>query len=379
MHRLKSLLQERDTLVIKIGTNLLADKARGIDAARVEAIASSVASLRALGKNVAIVSSGAIGAGVAAMRLKEPPKTMPEKQATAAVGQPLLMEAYEQAFRRLHQPIAQILLTRDDFVSRARYVNSRNTLAALFERGVVPVINENDTVAVEEIKLGDNDNLSAMVATLVEAGVLIVLTDIDGLYSDDPAADPEARLIRVVEKITPEIQRCARSSRGELGTGGMVTKIQAARRCVAAGIAMVITNGARPDAIDRVLTGDFCGTLFLPAERALSQRKKWIGLISRPNGAIVVDDGAKHALLKRHKSLLPSGILEVRGWFKAHDVVSILDTSGGRVGKGIACYSSEELRLIMGKKSAEIESMFGARAHAEAVERDNFAPVGEPS
>jgi len=379
MHRLQSILQKRDTLVIKIGTSLLADKARGIDPARIEAIARSVSALRALGKNVAVVSSGAIGAGRAALQLDEPPKTMPEKQAAAAVGQPLLMEAYERAFRKLGQPIAQVLLTRDDFVNRRRYINSRNTLATLFERGVVPIINENDTVAVEEIELGDNDNLSAMLATLVEAGVLIVLSDIDGLFSADPAADPAARLIRVVEKITPDVQRCARSSKGELGTGGMVTKIQAARRCAAAGIAMVITNGRSPDAIDRVLSGDFRGTLFLPGEKRLSQRKKWIGLISRPNGAVVIDGGAKSAILKRNKSLLPSGILEVRGNFQAHDVVSILDTGGAPIGKGITGYSSADLRLIRGKKSSEVEQIFGPRAKAEVVERDNFTPLGEPS
>jgi len=379
MHRLRSLLQKRDTLVIKIGTSLLADKSRGVDPVRVEAIARCVSGLRALGKNVAIVSSGAIGAGTAALRLGEPPRTIPDKQAAAAVGQPLLMEAYERAFRRLGLPVAQVLLTRDDFINRRRYLNSRNTLTALFERGVVPIVNENDTVAVEEIKLGDNDNLSAMLATLVEAGALIILSDIDGLFSGDPATDPGARLIRVVEKITPDIQRCARSSTGELGTGGMLTKIQAARRCAAAGIAMVITNGRQPGAIERVLAGDFTGTLFLPGEKRLSQRKKWIGLISRPNGALVVDGGAKGALLKRNKSLLPSGVLEVRGNFRAHDVVSILDTGGAQIGKGITGYSSAELRLIRGKKSSEVEKIFGSRARAEVVERDNFTPLGEPS
>ncbi len=379
MHRLQSILQKRDTLVIKIGTSLLADKARGLDCDRIEAIAGCVSALRALGKNVAIVSSGAIGAGTAALHLEEPPKSIPEKQATAAVGQPLLMEAYERAFRKLGQPIAQVLLTRDDFINRRRYVNSRNTLSTLFERGVVPIINENDTVAVEEIKLGDNDNLSAMLATLVEAGLLIILSDIDGLFSADPAADPAAHLIRVVEKITPDVQRFARSSKGELGTGGMVTKIQAARRCAAAGIAVVITNGRSPDAIGRVLSGDFRGTLFLPNEKRLSPRKKWIGLISRPNGAVVVDGGAKGALLKRNKSLLPSGVLEVRGNFRARDVVSILDTGGAQIGKGITGYSSAELRLIRGKKSSEVERIFGSRAKAEVVERDNFTPLGEPS
>jgi glutamate 5-kinase len=187
MQQLKNIILKRNTVVIKIGTNLLADKTRGIDTTRIDSIASSVCSLRASGKNVAIVSSGAIGAGVAAIGLKERPRSIPAKQATAAIGQPLLMEAYEKAFRKYNQPIAQLLLTKDDFSNRARFVNARNTFAALFENGVVPIINENDTVAVEEIKLGDNDNLSAMVATLIEAAMLIILSDVDGLYTADPS------------------------------------------------------------------------------------------------------------------------------------------------------------------------------------------------
>jgi glutamate 5-kinase len=379
VQRLKSILQKRNTVVIKIGTNLLADRARGIDGERLADVARSVRALRSFGKNVALVSSGAIGAGVAAMGLEETPRTVPEKQATAAIGQPLLMEAYERAFRQQRLAIAQILLTRDDFTNRGRYLNTKNTFRVLFEKGVVPIINENDTVAVEEIKLGDNDNLSAMVATLIEAGVLIVLSDIDGLFSDDPFADPDAKLIEIVEKITPEVQRCARQTRGELSTGGMVTKIQAAKRCAAAGIAMVITNGRSPDAINRVLTGDFRGTLFLPAEKRLSMRKQWIGLISRPNGHIMVDEGARSALLKQHKSLLPSGILEVRGRFKAHDVIVILGPEGQRIGKGITGFSSDELHLIKGKKTSEVEGRLGRRVRAGVVPRDNFAPLGDPT
>ncbi len=379
MQRLKTIIQKKNTVVIKIGTNLLADKVLGIHGGRLEDVARSVGKLRSLGKNVAIVSSGAIGAGVAAMGLQEPPRTVPEKQATAAIGQPLLMEAYERAFRRERLAIAQILLTRDDFINRSRFLNTKNTFGALFERGIVPIINENDTVAVEEIKLGDNDNLSALVATLIEAGVLIVLSDIDGLFSNDPSADPDAELIRIVEKITPEVQRCARQTRGDLSTGGMVTKLQAARRCAAAGIAMVITNGRNPDAIGRVMSGDFRGTLFLPAEKKLSMRKQWIGLISRPTGQIVVDEGARIALLKGHKSLLPSGIVEVRERFGAHDVVVILGPDGQRLGKGITGFSSDEIQLIKGKKTSEVGGYLSRRVRAGVIHRDNIALTGEPS
>lgn len=298
MHRLRSILQNRNTVVIKIGTSLLAEKERGINVERINAIAKSVSYLKSLGKNVAIVSSGAIGAGVAAMKLSERPKTIPEKQATAAIGQPLLMEAYENSFRKQRLPIAQILLTKEDFVNRGRYVNVKNTFAALFDKGVVPVINENDTVAIEEIKFGDNDNLSAMVATLIEANILIVLSDVDGLFSDNPVKNPGAELIRVVEKITPQIERYARKGKSELSTGGMETKIQAAKRCVKGGIAMIIANGKNPQVIDEIFSGDFRGTVFLPIEKKLSMRKQWIGFVSHTAGVVVVDDGAKNALLK---------------------------------------------------------------------------------
>ena len=377
MQQSNYLLPRRSKIVVKIGTNLLADKTRGIDTGMIDSIARSVSALRDSGNEVAIVSSGAIGAGVAAMRLRERPRTIPEKQATAAVGQPLLMEAYERAFRRHSQQIAQLLLTKDDFSDRARYVNARNTFASLFEKGVVPVINENDTVAVEEIKLGDNDNLSAMVAGLIDASMLVILSDVDGLYTADPAHDRSAELIRVVEKITPLVERYAKKTGSELSTGGMATKVQAARRCVASGIAVIITNGKKSGAIERALSGSADGTIFLPAEKRLSKRKQWIGFVSHTKGALVIDDGAKNALLRKNKSLLPSGITEIRGNFGARDIVSILDAAGTQVGKGITSYSSAELSKIKGRKSTEIESLLHRKAPAEVIHRDNLAPTGE--
>jgi glutamate 5-kinase len=377
MQRLKKILQQQITIVVKIGTNLLADKMQGINTERIGAIAKSVAALRANGSNVAIVTSGAIGAGVAALHLAERPKTIPDKQATAAIGQPLLMEAYETAFRRQHQPIAQLLLTKDDFTTRKRFVNAKNTFAALFEKNVVPVINENDTVAVEEIKLGDNDNLSAMVATLIEADVLVILTDIDGLYSDDPTINPKATLIPIVEKITPSVERFAKRSNSELSTGGMATKLQAAKRCVRAGIAVIIANGKNPNALNNIFAGTIYGTVFLPAEKKLSERKEWIGFISHTAGSIVVDDGAKNALLKQHKSLLPSGIMEVRGEFKAKDIISIADAKGRIIGKGMTRFSAAELGKIKGKKSSEMENILHRNAPAEVIHRDNLVMLGE--
>lgn len=377
MQQLNKLILKRNTAVIKIGTNLLADKKLGIDSARIDLIAKSICSLRTAGRDVAVVSSGAIGAGVAAIGLKERPRTIPAKQATAAIGQPLLMEAYEKAFRKYKQPIAQLLLTKDDFAERARYVNARNTFASLFEHGVVPVINENDTVAVEEIKLGDNDNLSAMVAALIDAGILVILSDVDGLYTADPAHDRSAELVRVVERITPKIERYAKRTRSELSTGGMTTKIEAAKRCVASGTAVVITNGTKPDAIDNVFAGNIAGTVFLPANKTLSMRKQWIGFVSHTKGCVVIDEGAKNALMKKHKSLLPSGITEVRGDFKTRDIVSILDSEGQQIGKGISAYSSVELNKIKGKKSTEVETILHRKAPAEVIHRNDLAPTGE--
>lgn len=376
MQRLKNILQLRNTIVIKIGTTLLADKVNGIQMERLAAIAKSVAHIRTLGKNVAIVTSGAIGAGVAALQLSERPKTIPEKQATAAIGQPLLMEAYETAFRAQQQVVAQILLTKDDFTNRGRYVNAKNTFAALFEHGVVPIINENDTVAIEEIKLGDNNNLSAMVATLIEADILLILSDIDGLYTDDPVHNPDAAFIHIVEKLTPQIEQLAKKSKSELSTGGMVTKIQAAKRCINAGIVMIIANGKNPETIKTLFEGNFHGTIFLPGAKKISVRKQWIGLFSYPEGSIVIDDGAKNALLKQHKSLLASGITSVRGEFKAREIISVFSLSDKEIGKGISAYSAAELGIIKGKKSSEIEKLLGCKSTVEVIHRDNLV-MGE--
>ena len=377
MHRYKTILRAGNKIVIKIGTNLLADKEEGINLERMNEIAKNVASLQRQGKHVVLVSSGAIGAGVAALKLKERPKTIPEKQATAAIGQPLLMEAYENAFRIQEYTIAQILLTKDDFTNRARYLNAKNTFSALLEKDVIPVVNENDTVAIEEIKLGDNDNLSALVANLIEADLLIILSDIDGLFSDDPTKNHNAELIPIVEKITPQLEKLAKSSKTELSTGGMITKIQAAKRCVSAGIAVIIANGKNSGVLDEIFSGNFRGTLFLPAEKKLNVRKKWIGFVSHTNGYIVVDDGAKNALLKRQKSLLPSGVLEVHGEFKAHDTISVRDREGTEIAKGVTGFSSMDIGKIKGKKTSELEKILNCKSCDEVIHRDNLVLIGE--
>jgi glutamate 5-kinase len=367
----------RSRIVIKIGTNILADRTQGINLERIDSIARAVSSWHAQASQVAVVSSGAIGAGVAALQLRERPRTIPEKQATAAVGQPLLMVAYENAFRKLGCPIGQMLLTKDDFANRARYVNAKNTFAALFERGVVPIVNENDSVAVEEIRLGDNDNLSALVATLIEADLLVILTDRDGLYSDDPSTNSRASLIPLVENITPQIEKLAKNTKSELGTGGMTTKVQAARRCVSAGIAVIIANGKKPNTLDELVRGRQTGTLFLPSQKKLNRRKQWIGFVSTSRGFLVVDDGARNALVRKHMSLLPSGILEIHGEFNANDTIAVRDASGKDIARGVTHFSSSDLARIKGKKSSDIGSILSRKSHDEVIHCDNLVLIGE--
>jgi glutamate 5-kinase len=273
--------------------------------------------------------------------------------------------------------VGQILLTKDDFVNRGRYLNARNTLSVLLEDNVVPIINENDTVAVEEIKLGDNDNLSAMVANLIGADLLIILSDIDGFYSDDPSHNHRAELIPVVETITPRMERQAKKSGGELGTGGMVTKIQAAKRCTSSGIAMIIANGGNPRALQEIVSGEFRGTLFLPAALRLNVKKKWIGFVSHPRGSVRIDDGAKAALMDHRKSLLPSGVLELSGVFNEKDTISVLDVMGNEIARGVSGYSSEELARIVGRKTRDVEKILGRRAHGEVIHKDNLVLLCE--
>jgi len=373
---MKEIFLSGNRIVIKIGTNLLADRAKGINIDRIDSIGKSVSALQSRGKQVAIVTSGAIGAGMLLLGMKDRPRAIPEKQAAAAIGQPILMEAYETAFRKYQCTIAQILVTKDDFVNRARYNNTKNTFSALFEKGVVPIINENDTVAVEEIKLGDNDNLSALVANLIGADLLIILSDVDGLYSEDPSKNPHAELIPVVEKFTPQIEKLAKKNRNELSTGGMVTKIQAAKQCVSAGIAVIIANGRNPKVLDEIFSGNSSGTLFLPAKSRINVRKKWIGYVSDSKGIIVIDGGAKNALLTRQTSLLPSGVLEVRGRFNMDDTISVLDTDGNEIARGMAGFASSDLDKIKGKKTSEIQKILNRKSGDEVIHRNNLVLIG---
>ena len=372
MHKLSEIVNNCGRVVVKVGSNLLASKAAGINLSRIDAIAKAISYLQDKGKSVVLVSSGAQAAGVAALRLKEKPVAMAEKQAVAAVGQPLLMEAYENAFRKHGKHIAQILLTNDDLANKARFFNAKNTFKALLDKGIIPVVNENDTVAVEEIKVGDNDNLSAMVANLVEADLLVLLSDIDGFYTDDPSKNPEAKLVPIVGKIDAGIERSAKKAGSELSTGGMFTKIQAAKKCVAAGILMVICNGEEPGILKEIFEGTFKGTLFLPKKNAMTNKKRWMAFVANPRGFVVVDEGAKEALLNRAKSLLPSGVIDAGGEFKAGETIAVRDSGGSEIARGESACSKEEMLLIKGCRTEELAKRLPSCKFKEVIHRDNL-------
>lgn len=335
-------------------------------------LAAEIAGLRQAGHEVVLVTSGAVAAGVAALALPVKPREIRAKQAAAAVGQSRLMHAYETTFRPLGTHVAQILLTNDDLANRRRFLNARNTLFALLELGVLPIINENDSVAVEEIKVGDNDNLSALIAPLVEADLLVILSDIGGLFEEDPRKNPRARRISDVHRIDAAIERLAGGAGTAAGTGGMITKIQAARKATASGIATVVADGRTPDVLRRILAGEDIGTCFHPAEGRLAQRKHWIAFTLKPAGKLWLDDGARRAVVAEGKSLLPSGVRGVEGSFGRGEAVSICDATGTEIARGLAEYSADEVRKIQGKHSSEIEAILGYKYSDEVVHRDDL-------
>ncbi len=368
---------EAKRIVIKVGTSNLTDKSYRLDPRKVERLTKEIVDLKKEGREIILVTSGAIGAGIGKLDLKQRPRDIKVLQATAAVGQNILMSTYDRYFAKYGQTIAQLLLTHEDFFDRKRYLNLRNTLITLLKSGVIPIINENDTVVVDEIKLGDNDNLSALVASNLDADLLIILTDIDGLYTYDPKRSKKAEFISIVEEITPEIERIA-SARGRTGIGGMKTKIQAAKVTMKAGIPMVIANGNEENILARIIAGERIGTIFLPmagGKGKMNDRKHWLQFASSVKGKIKVDEGAKSALIKNGGSLLASGILDVEDDFLTGDPVSIVDAEGEEFAKGITNYSSEEIKKIKGAQSNEIEQILGRKEYGEVIYRGNLVLV----
>lgn len=359
-------------LVIKVGTTVLASPQAGLDNNRIEKIVDEIANLRQDNREVLLVTSGAIGAGMKELGLKERPRTLPGKQAAAAVGQSHLMHLYEQLFRKRGHLVAQILLTRDDFNDRKRYLNARHTLMTLLKLKVIPIINENDSVAVEEIKFGENDILSALVTNLMEAELLIILSDIEGLYTTHPRGGKEGKLIKVVEEIDSRLESLAGGPGDVISTGGMSAKLQAAKIVINSGEPMVIANGNSPRVIQRILEGEEIGTLFIPREEKIASRKRWIAFTRRLSGKISVDQGAREALKRKGKSLLPSGIAKIEGEFKEGDMVSVINGDDEEFARGLSNYSSLELEKIKGAKTEDIKSILGYKYYDEVIHRDNL-------
>ena len=365
-------------IVIKVGTHVLADEEGRLKSSVISSLASQISALSDQGKEVIVVSSGAIAAGRAILRDSYGKGSIAEKQALAAIGQSQLMRMYQRAFEPYGEKVAQVLLTRDDLTHRGRYLNAKNTFLKLIQYKVITVVNENDSVVVDEIKFGDNDNLSAMVAILVDADLLVLLTDTLGLYPcGAPLGKRRQRPLDHVEKITPEILRMASGPEGLLGTGGMVTKIEAARMATWAGIPVVIAYGRQSDVLNEVLSGEKVGTFFVPLEDRLKRKKHWIAYTLKRKGELVLDEGAIDALLYQGKSLLPSGIIEVRGRFEGGQMVSCVDRSGKEYARGLTNYSSQEIQKIRGKKSSQIEKVLGYCVREEIIHRDTLVIVKE--
>lgn len=363
------------TLVVKIGTVLLTGE-RGFDGRILEELVKEISTLkRERGCNVLVVSSGAIGCGMDALGLKERPKVLPLKQASAAVGQARLMHYYETLFSTYGTGLrtAQVLLTAGDLDNRVTYLNVRNTLHALFQmKQIIPIVNENDSVATEELRFGDNDTLAARVAVKIDADLLILLSDIDGLYDRNPRKCPDARLIPYVERVTPDIAALAEGTTAETSVGGMKTKIEAARIAGAAGLPMVIANGRRPHILHDVLEGNGPMTRFGMSPDGLPQRKRWIAFGRTTRGSIQIDDGAVAALIRQGKSLLPAGVVGVSGVFSEGAAVLITDKTGRSVARGLVNYGSEDILRIKGRKSGEIPAILGRKDYDEVVHRDNL-------
>jgi len=368
----QEILTQAQTVVIKVGTNVLTADDGRLDPARMQTLADQVERIRSSGRKVALVSSGAIGAGIGRLGLGKRPVDLRHLQACASIGQSFLMRAYQECFDRHNVNTAQILLTASDFDNRARYLNARNTILTLFEWGVLPIINENDSVSIAEIKFGDNDHLAAMVTNLLQAPLLILLTIVDGLYSSDPRTDPGATKVTTVSCIDTSVMDQAGATKSSLGTGGMQSKLRAARMATASGESVIIANGADPRALDAIFACELVGTLFLPHGSTLPAWKRWLGFTARPKGKIMVNDGAKAALCGQGKSLLSVGIVAIQGAFHKGDVVSLCDASGAEFARGLTNYSAEDASRIQGLRTDKIVEVLGSLPYEEVVHRDNL-------
>jgi glutamate 5-kinase len=362
-------------IVVKLGTSTLTDGSPHLSQARMVDLVRQMCALRQRGSGLLLVSSGAIACGREALQYPQLPKDIPAKQMLAAVGQPRLMDLWGRLFAIYDQPIAQVLLTREDLRFRSRYLNARNTLLALLDQGLVPVINENDTVATEEIRVGDNDNLSALVANLVDADLLVLLTDQDGLYTEDPRQNPQARLIPLVEapEIAPQLWEAAGGEAGTLGTGGMFTKLQSTDLARRSGVEVVIARGDAPDVLLRITAGEAVGTRFTPTMSAVESRKRFI-LSGGKAGSLMVDAGAARAIA-RGGSLLPAGLVSVSGEFGRGETLNIHDPAGREIARGLVNYNHADCARLCGRQSREIEAILGYFYGDEIIHRSNMVLI----
>ncbi len=358
-------------VVVKLGSNVITAK-NSLNLEVIESISKQICTLMDKGIEVILVSSGAMAAGLRKMEMERRPEEIPKRQAISAIGQSGVMNAYEKSFTGCDKKVAQILLTAEDLDNRKRYLNARNTLNTLIDWQVVPIINENDTIMVEEIKLGDNDNLAAMITLLMDADFLFILTDIDGLYDKDPRLYPEAELIPRVTNFKKEIEEFASEIPGTLGTGGMLSKIQAAQKVTSAGIPMIVARGDISDILLHLFAGENYGTYFVPKKEKMASRKCWIAHTLAPKGSIVIDDGAVHAVRQNGKSLLPIGVISVQGDFEEGAAVSFKTSADQIIGVGLVNYRSFDIDLIKGLKTYQIEACLGSRHYDEIIHRDNL-------
>lgn len=369
------IVETAKTIVVKVGTNVLAREDDTLNTQRLALLAEQIHRIKASGRQVVVVSSGAVGAGMGLLSLKERPKDLPHLQAAAATGQAHLIRLYDDCLRKHGYHAAQILLTANDFKNRSRYLNVRNTLNTLFEYGVVPIINENDTVSIKEIKFGDNDHLAAMVTSLLEDPLLIILSTIDGLY-DGPPSQPSTQMIPLVKDCNAEVMNWASDEQSSRGTGGMYSKLAAIRLATTVGESVILANGATPGILDQVMAGQKVGTLFLANGKNLPAWKRWIGFTVAPQGHYVLDEGACRAITQQGKSLLAIGITHVEGHFSQGEVVGITDPNGVEIARGLSNYPSNDSRIIVGKQRKEIAALLGDRAQKEVIHRDNLALLG---
>jgi len=368
----KEILKDVKKVLIKIGSAVLTGD-NGLDLNIIEELVDEIVDLKKRGYHIVIVTSGAIASGKHRMGISGPLKSMPQKQAAAAIGQGRLMRVYSNAFGKHGIYVAQILLTMSDLTDRKRFLNIRNTLTTLMEWGVIPIINENDTVAVDEIKFGDNDHLAAMIANITETHLLINLTNTDGLYDRNPNRSKKAKVIPIVHEISEVIEQAATDETSDVGSGGMKSKVLAAKKVTAFGIPYMIAAGKEKGILRDLCAGKDRGTLFLPMKDHLNSRKYWIAFTLRSRGKLTIDDGARNALIEEGKSLLPSGIIDVEGDFHVGDPVLCLDGGGKILAKGLTNYGAEEVRKIMGLKTSKIHQVLGYKDYDEVIHRDNMA------